>query len=163
MIAPGVVKRNFDNRYVRVLARSAVAVSHTGTTDETALATITVPANTLGANGRLRVTATWSYTNSANNKVPRIRFSTISGTAYFASTQTTTAVMRAQVEIANRNATNSQVGGVSAGQGGWGNTGNALITSAVDTTAETTVVISGSLATSSETITLESYLVEVVI
>src|SRR5213079_2421852 len=51
-----------------VLAQSAVAASVTGTLTETVLATIAIPAGAMGVNGAIRVTALWSYTNSADTK-----------------------------------------------------------------------------------------------
>lgn len=145
------------------LGRSAVAQSVTGTLTETTLATITVPANSLGANGRVRITTVWSMTNSANNKTTRIRYSGASGTSYMAVIHTTSTSYRDQREICNRNATNSQVGGPVGGFGGFGNNpGNTVATSTVDTTVDQTIVITGTLANTGETITLESYLVELI-
>lgn len=140
---------------------SAVAVSAPADTTEDTLATITIPANAMGANGRLRVSTFWSHTNSANNKTLRVRYSGASGTIFSTFTNTTTAAMRAQCEIVNRNATNSQVGGFN-GTGGFGSGAASLLTSSVDTTAATTVVITGQKASSGETLTLESYLVELI-
>lgn len=66
----------------RVIAASAVAVSHTGDTIETVLANIAIPAGAMGANGALHITAVFSYTNSANAKTLRIRLGGISGAAF---------------------------------------------------------------------------------
>src|SRR5688500_6060251 len=83
-----------------VLAQSAVAASHTGNTTETTLATVTVPANAIGANGRLRVTSLWSHTNSANSKTLRVRFGGAAGTIYTSLTVTTTLSTRVLSEVA---------------------------------------------------------------
>lgn len=140
------------------LCQSAVLVSHTGNTTETALATCTIPANALGPNGRLKITAYFTATSSANNKTGRLRYSGIGGTAYGAGVLTTqTSMFYPNVEIANRNATNSQVGP----QGGAAFTGT-LSTSAADTTAATTLVITCQLALGTETCSLESYSVTLV-
>ena len=48
------------SRAVRTLAQSAVAASLTGTTTETALATIVIPAGSMGPNGQVEVAALWS-------------------------------------------------------------------------------------------------------
>lgn len=145
-----------------VLAASAVAASHTGDTAETALATVTIPANAMGPNGRVRITTQWSFTNSANNKTLRVRFGGPSGTVYASNIQTTTASVRDQREIANRGVANSQVGGASNTNTSFAQTSGAVVTSSVNTAAATTVVLSGQLASSGETITLESYLVEII-
>lgn len=142
--------------------QSAVAVPVTGTTTETALGTVTIPANAIGANGRVRVTGLWSYTNSANSKTLRVRYSSISGTICITVAPTTTASARISVEIANRNAANSQICNNYEAQGGFGAATTAVVTAAVDTTADTTVVLTGQLSNTGETITLESYVIELI-
>ena len=142
------------------LGYSSVAVSHTGDTTETTRATITIPAGAIGANGRVRITTLWSYTNSVNNKNMRVRFNGLAGTVYANYQTTTTATIRAQAEIANVNATNSQKGSNTAGTGGWHTSTGAVVTSAVDTTAAVDIVLTAQLTDSGETITLESYIVE---
>lgn len=59
---------------VYVLGASAIGSSHTGSTTETTLATIAVPANAMGANGVLRITAQWGYSGGAGGWTPRIKF-----------------------------------------------------------------------------------------
>ena len=144
------------NNCVYVVGQSAVAVSHTGDANEFTFATITVPAKSMGPNGRVRITTLWTHTNSANNKTLKIKFGS---TTYKTIVDAASATDRFQAEIANRNATNSQVGSA-IDSGGFGTSGSAVVTSSEDTTANVTVAITGQLATSTETITLESYLVE---
>lgn len=152
-------------RYVpRILAASAVAVSCPADTTEDILATITVPAGAMGLNGILRVTANWSFTNSVNNKSMRVRFGGIGGTQYYSVTTTTTQNIGSLTIIQNRGAANSQVGW----QGGtntqtFSGFAAAPTTSAVDTAAATTIVLTGQKATAGETLTLESYLVELIL
>jgi hypothetical protein len=149
-----------------VIRGKGTVAAHTGTTSETVLATVAIPANALGPNGIIRVTTFWSaITNSANNKTPRVRFGAsgagAGGTALRNPNLTTTVVFRDQVEIHNLNATNSQnafQAAVSAG--GWGTNANAASTAAIDTTAATEIAITAQLADSGETITLSHYLVE---
>jgi hypothetical protein len=148
--------REHPERGWQILSQSSVAVSVTGTTTETNLVTITVPANRMGANGRLRITAHWSYTNSANNKIQRIRFA---GTQLFASTQTTTTQQKVISEIGNRNSLSSQVTGVGGTVDGLG-AGTALVTTTHDTASNQNITLTGQLANAGETITLESYVVE---
>lgn len=147
----------------RVLAQGNVASSHTGNTTETTLAQVTIPAGSMGANGRLRITTIWSMTNSANNKTMRVRFNhATTGAAFMNQAQTTQATNRFQCEIINRNSQSSQLGGHAGGTGGWGVTTTAAITSTVDTSVDTTLYITAQLALGSETLTLESYLVELI-
>lgn len=139
----------------RVLAASSVAVPLTGTTSETALATITVPAGTMGANGFLIVTSYWSYTNSANNKTIRARFG---GTAIAANVVTTTASAPFHLTIGNRNSASSQIIGM--GTGLIAATSGALGTSSQNTAGAIDLTLNGTLASAAETITLESYIVQ---
>jgi hypothetical protein len=143
--------------YFRVLAASAVAVSHTGNTTETTLATISVPANAMGANGAIRIKALFTLTNNANNKTFRIKFG---GTSLLAATFTANSTLSIFRTIANRNATNSQVSeaGTSSGFGG---IAAAIATAAIDTTAAQDIVITIQLANAGDSATLESYTIEI--
>ena len=138
-----------------ILAASAAASSHTGDTNETTLATITVPAGAMGANGYVVIESLWTITNSANNKITRAKFG---GTTMMSATFTTEATYNNLVRVANRNATNSQVSSTTTvGSGGWGQSTSATNTAAIDTTASVSITLTGQLANTGETITLESY------
>ncbi len=142
-----------------VLDQGAVAASVGATTDETTLATITVPAGAMGPNGLLRVKTLWSFTNSANNKNLRWR---LGGTAFLDATQTTNASYQDRREVHNRNSQSSQVGwAANATAGGGGASTLAVTTAAINTAADTTLLITGQKASAGETLTLEAYLVEV--
>jgi hypothetical protein len=143
-----------------VLARSGLASAHTGNTSETALATITIPANSMGPNGVLRVTIVMSMTNNANGKTGRVRLGGLAGTSFAAVALANFQSWRHQTQIQNRNATNSQIATTDL-QVGFGASTAAVITGARDTTSSQDLVISGTLTNSGDTITLESYLVEV--
>lgn len=143
----------------RVLAASAVAAAHSGNTSETALASVQIPGGAMGPNGALRITTLWSYTNSANNKTLRIRLGGISGAGYLGNNVTTTATLRHQQIIQNRNAQNAQIGGFVSPMPIGAST-SAPATSSIDTGAPVDLVISGQLANAGETVALESYMVE---
>jgi hypothetical protein len=146
----------------QVLARSAVPVSAAADTTENTLATITIPAGLMGLSGGLRINGVWTYTNSGNNKTPRVRFGGAAGTAYQSTVATTTASARWPLNIQNRNSASSQIGGVAASANGpVGLSAASNVTSTVDTSAETTLVFTGQKASAGETITLESYIVEI--
>lgn len=148
---------------IRILGASAVAVSGPADTSENILATITVPAGAMGLNGFVRIAHTWTITSSANSKILRVRFSGAAGTSFFANTLTTFATLKADTIFANRGAANSQVGS-SFFTGTGGSSGHtAPVAASVDTTAATTIIISGQKASAGETITLESYLVELIL
>jgi hypothetical protein len=148
-----------------ILAQSSVQVSHTGDLVEATLATITIPANAMGPNGSVRLTCYMSCTNSANIKTIKVYFNGTGGTAYINSGFTAIGSLRFQQQISNRNATNSQVGNLYQTQGGFGasTASPAFVTSAVDTTASVDIVITGQLANTGETITLEGYTAELLV
>ena len=150
---------------VRVLGMSNVAIPLTGTVAITALVTISVPAGVMGLNGVLRVTTTWTCTNNANAKTARFNFgaagSGTGGTQYLSSNLASTTGTRDMRMVANRGSVSSQFG-MPAGTpvGGWGTTAGALCTTTVDTSAASEICICGTLASSGDTLTLESYSVE---
>ena len=156
-ISPGISIVCDGTRWVtdgiQVLARSAVAVSHTGDVNETTLATVTVPAGILGISGSLRVTPLYTTTNSANNKTLRVDFG---GTDYWSFVVTTSVSEVAQITIRNRAATNSQIGGQLLTSSGFSFSTNAFVTSAV-----VSLTLTGQLANAGETVTLEGYTVEI--
>lgn len=141
-----------------LIAASAVAVALTGTTSETALATNSIKGRAMGPNGFLEVETTWSWTNSANNKTPRVRLGGIAGTAFQDAVATTTGHGAFRRIVANRNSNSSQVGSFatsitnsySVGSGG-------APTGSVNTALDQDLVITGQLANSGETMTLEGY------
>ena len=147
----------------RILGASAVAVSGAADTAENILGTVTIPAGAMGVNGILRVEALWTVTNSANNKTLRVRLGGIGGTQFIGNVVTTVATARALVSIANRGAANSQISMANSFNTMWGSTTNAVTTAAIDTSAATTIVITGQKASAGETLTLESYLVELIL
>jgi hypothetical protein len=140
---------------------SGVAVTLAADTAENIAATITLPAGIMGL-GALRIEVKWTATASANAKTCRARLGGIGGTenrlqAFGASDIT----QRAISTIQNRATVSSQVGVINgAGTGGIGVSTGAHVTSTINTGAATTLVITGQKATGSETLTLESYLVE---
>lgn len=140
-----------------VIAASAVAVATTGDTNENTLATITIPGGAMGANGIVRITTVSSHTNSGNTKILRIKYG---GTTFASLSVTTSVTVRHTLNIFNRNATNSQVG--QSTSIAFGTSAGAATTASINTTAAVTILITGQNGLGSETITLESYLVEVI-
>lgn len=140
-----------------VIGASGVASPVTGTASETSLASITIPAGAMGANGAVRVTALFSHTNDASLKTLRIKFG---GTNYLETAPSTTATNLQQRIIQNRNSESSQVGSAAAAGAGFGVSSGALVTSTVNTANDVTLLITGQLADGTDTVTLESYIVE---
>lgn len=144
----------------RVVGASAVAVSVTGTTAKTALATVNIPAGAMGANGRLRVTCHYSFNASTNTKTVSFEYG---GTAFFARSEAgaTVASQRDQREVCNRNSNSSQVSWRASTFGGFGAGTVASTTGAVNSAAAQDVIFYGQLTSAGETVTLENYIVEV--
>lgn len=142
-----------DSMRVSVIAQSGAPVSLTGTTNETTMATITIPGGAMGANGQIIVDSLWTYPSTANNKIMRVKFG---GTTYQAVTATTTLNSSQSVRIANKNATNSQMA-PSTGIIGSGAQNFTPATSSVDTTSPVTLLLTGQLALGTETLILQSY------
>lgn len=141
----------------QILGASAVATSATGTTSEITLATITIPANAMRPNGIVRITSQWDFNTSGNNKTMRVKFN---GSAIWDSTATSQGYVRNQTQFSNRNATNLQVASASNGVGGFGVVSGASVTTAFDTTTSLAVALTGTLGSTSDTLTLSSYVVE---
>ena len=141
-----------------VAKMSAVPASLTGSTAETTLASIAIPA--LGPNDAVRATLNWTFTSSVNLKSMFVK---ING-ATFAQNSTSTSghtASRMEVMVMNRNNTASQLGSIF----GFGYTAGAAVTflnPAVETSGDNTITIRAQLASSGETITLEGYAIEVV-
>lgn len=153
---------NFDELFgderIAVLAKSAVAVSHTGNTSLTTLATISVPGGAMGPNGFLRVTCLWSWTNNANNKTCWAKFG---GTNFYGRTETTGGFQRNQFTVQNRNSESSQLGPASGLSGGFGVITGSPVTAAIDTTASQNILLQVQLGNAADTATLEGYIVEI--
>lgn len=146
---------------VSVIASSAVAVTHTGTTNKTALVTIPLPA--LGINDQIRYQVAYSSVSSANNKTYSVTLGGVGGTDFTASVQTTNHVVETGVRrICNRGATNSQHGGMSAANIAGGVSGSAAVTSSIQTNVSVDLCLCVTLASAGETARIESYLVELI-
>ena len=142
-----------------VIAASGAAINSSITT-ETAMATVTIPAGLMTANGSLVVTSLWSIPNNANAKILRLRLGGTGGTAYMnLSLAGGNLTFSAQHVIRNRGAMNSQVGGSTTAVS-YGTQTSAVVTGAIDMTASQTLLLTGQTATGGDTITLEGYTVE---
>jgi len=144
-----------------VLSKSSTAVSVPATTTETTLATVQVPGGVLGANGWVLIEATFTVTNNSNTKTVRIK---LGGTTLATANVTTSATLTVSTWVANRNSQSAQIGGFTAvsDYGGVGSTSGNIATAAADTSAESDLTITGQLASSADTLRLQSYMVRVV-
>ncbi|WP_334004325.1 hypothetical protein [Burkholderia cepacia] len=145
------------SRGVSVVAQSAVAQTVTGTTNQTVLASVTIPAGSVSPNGVVRITPLFTFTNNANVKNLSITFG---GATVLNTNQTNAAALQSLHLVRNRGVLNSQVM-MSAGSAGIGPSTGLAAASAVDTSQAVALVFSGTLANASDSITLEGYTVEV--
>lgn len=142
-----------------IVAQSGAPASLTGSTSETTLATVVIPAGMMGANGRVCVVAEFSAASGGapGNRTARIKFG---GTSYVATTLSSSQVSaRYQADIWNANSATAQIGHNQAGQ--WGPNSAAHVTSSVDTASPVTILLTGQLADGGDTITLRGYTVTV--
>jgi hypothetical protein len=153
-ITPGIT----PTKASYLLDQSGAPSTVTGTTNETTLATVTVPAGAVLARGALRITSLWSMTNNANVKtlLARLAGVNIGGGVGTSSVAT----FFGQQVIWNRSATNSQVMRPAVATS-FGTSTSAVLTAAVDMTAAQNLTFTGTLANAADSITLEAYTVEV--
>jgi len=144
-------------RPVTVLSQSGAPSSVTGTTSETVLATIAIPAGAVGPNGAIRVTTLWSYTNNSNNK---ILFTRLGGVSVQGITNTTTSAMTQQIVIRSRGTSTSQITEFNS-TSGFGSAAAGNFATTVDMTKAQNLTLSGAVAVGTDTITLEGYTVEI--
>lgn len=152
--------RTIFGRPAPLFAISGANSSHTGDTNETALATVTIPANSLGANGQLRITALWAASGT-NTKTVRIRFHGAAGVQFINRALTTQVSWMTFTIIQNRNATNSQIGTNEGPNNSFAQNTSANVTASVDTTLARDIVFTCQLTNTGESCGLVSYSVEV--
>ena len=134
---------------IKVFSLSAPVVL-TGSTSVVTLATITIPAGLIGANGKLKIYPLWSTTNNANVKTLRAIFSGSTCT-----TMTSQSVPNNSGLVIIRNTNSESAQKTSSGLvAGIGSSAGSIASTTVDTTATTTLVISGQLAVGTDTLTV---------
>ena len=142
---------------IKIFSLSAPVVL-TGTTSVVTLATITIPAGLLGANGKLKIYPLWSNTNNANTKTLRVVLN--GGPMYTAVSQN--CVHNSGLLILrnfNSETTQRMSSGMTAGLG---STTGSIAAPTIDTSAAVTITFSGQLAVGTDTLTLEDLFIEVV-
>ncbi|HWL06715.1 MAG TPA: hypothetical protein VNQ99_17565 [Xanthobacteraceae bacterium] len=138
------------------------AVSVTGTTTETVVASVIIPANSMGTKGGFRVTHNWSHTNNANAKALRLRASNgghnlvvanVAAASQARSHLLSQALYRDNIDylIAGTNAGNATAFGQST---------SAQVSGAMSAYLDITLSLTVELADTADTATLESLLVE---
>lgn len=139
----------------RVLTQSAVAVPHTGDTNETTLATVTIPGGSMGPNGSLFVETLFGKIGTTAATI-RIK---LGGTTVRAQSTGGDASANTAVRVFNRNSQSSQVSFNSAVV--YNSSGSTPNETTIDTSADVSLTITAQLGLGSETITLEAYQVSI--
>jgi len=160
----GSLWRGNDTKWVRLnpikIFSLSAPFSLTGSTSVVTLATatITIPAGLLGANGKLKIYPLWSTTNNANVKTLRVGFG---GSPFTTMTSQSVSNNSGLVIIRNTNSESAQK--TSSGLvAGIGSSPGSIAYTTVDTSAATTLLITGQLAVGTDTLTLEDLFIEVV-
>lgn len=144
----------------RRIAQSGTPVSVTGTTTETTLATITVPANAMGPSGMVEVLPVFSYTGTAGAKICALKLN--GTTIWTGSTGTSILQQKAWLSFHNSNSASAQVASNPSGNtGGVGSGTTAIIRTSFDSTQALTLTITAALASAADSATLEGYLARV--
>lgn len=150
---------------ISVLATSVTPSSHTGNTTETALATISIPAGIMGTNKILRIQSFWTVTANTNTKTARHRFGGLAGTEFGRSLATATAANPRHIVdyIMNRNSASAQLGQYISSRTTDTIPTSGTISGTIDTTLAQDFILTGQLGTGTDTITLEAYIIELII
>lgn len=135
----------------------------TGSTAETLIDTLAIPAGIMGANAALFIYSTWEFTGVAGIKTPRIKFGAsgagLAGTAYESAGSVAANLAFSDFrKIVNQNSQSSQRAGAAPGlAGGFGFGSAALTTSTVNTANACEIAFTGQLADAGDSIILSSY------
>jgi len=149
----GILCRGNGTKWVRmhptILYNLGTPVVLTGTTAETTLLTITIPAAIMGSIGRLNLLSLFALTNNANNKTIRAKFrGWVAGNAAVQNA-TNLAVTDFNFWLLNLNSATAQ-------------RNNTAASFAIDTTASVDLIITGQLANAADSMTLNTLSLELI-
>jgi len=149
---------------VYVLSTSAVpSTTLTGSTSETVLATIPVPANAMGANGRLEIEAVWGFSSGGAPGTRTVRHRLGGNSIHTQVCSNSTQTYSLEAGIFNRNSASSQVCRNTATAGGWGSSSSAVQTFTIDTTTSQNITLTCQLADVGDSAILHSYCVKLIV
>ena len=141
-----------------VLYSNLTTASLTGTTAETTLATIPIKGGVLGVNGKLRFYILGTVTNNANAKSFKLKHAS---TTLWQVAYTTAVGVTAQILFLNKNSESSQVTALFNSSGLGGTTSTVVTPSAIDTSADFSLTITGQLGNSADSISVTAIFVEI--
>ena len=134
----------------------------TGTTVETNVANITVPAGLMLATSQIVVTTEWIETGSTNSKSHIVRIGGAAGAAFLNYSNVTTAQTSLRLMGKINNASLSTQLYFAGNTAGYGGSGGGALTASQNTALSFVIAISGKLTLGTETMSLYSYEVEIV-
>lgn len=149
--------------YIGSTAGGAVTGSNSAYTQTTAadvtLVNVTVPGGAMGVNGRLICKeALWSNNNSVNNKIPKTKYAgQVIQYGNAGNPLTTLTACRVFSSISNRGTATSNVSNQYVSFG----TTNSTAYTELDTSVDQSLVFTAQLATATDYLVLESFIVEV--
>lgn len=139
-----------------VLAVSGANIANTGNTTENTVATVTIPAGMLGANGAVEVIPLWDFTNNANTKTMKVKFG---GSVVYSIATTATTSCQMQYFVRNANSASAQVAQASNGSSGMGAVAGSLLTGVINTANAADITLTAQCANAGDTINLRGYIV----
>jgi hypothetical protein len=143
----------------QALAQNGASRPVTGTTNETPLATVQIPKGALRQHGRIRIWCTGQVTANTDTKTLKVKLNgNVIGTA-LAISASGTSTFDIEANVVNGATPTQNFGSVIGFLGAAVQQGGAAMT--VDMTQAQTIQITGQLGTSTDTITLNAYSVEV--
>ena len=146
----GILCRGDGTKWIRMhpvnLYNLATPVALTGTTSETTMLTVSIPASLMNKRGRLSIIGLLSLTNNANLKTLKVKFG---GQTLATVTSTSQAALGFSTWLLNLNSETSQ------------KNGNAT-SFTIDTTIANDFVITGQLANAGDTVTLTAVSLEII-
>ena len=146
----GILCRGDGTKWIRMhqvnFYNLATPVALTGTTSETTMLTVSIPASLMNKRGRLSVIVLLSLTNNANAKTVKAK---VGGQTVAAITSTSQNLAAFSTWLLNVNSETAQ------------KNGNA-VSFTVDTTIANDLVITGQLANAGDTVTLTTFSMEII-
>jgi len=141
------------------IACQNIQVAVTGTTDETELFSDTISGGMMGPNGILSVWLLASNNNSANAKTLKVY---VGGTLIHSFAVTTSQSLAMMFLLSNRNDESAQIGNYEWQPAWTGANNNAVETYTINTSADITLQITGTLANSGDNLALEMIVAELI-
>ena len=146
----GILCRGDGTKWIRMhqvnLYNLATPVALTGTTSETTMLTVSIPASLMNKRGRASVIVLFSLTNNANAKTVKVK---VGGATIITFTSTNQNLLGLSGWLLNLNSETSQKS-------------NSAASFTIDTTIANDLVITGQLANAGDTVTLTAVGLEII-